>query len=267
MDNISILIPNRNSLEALELAIESIRHYTRYPYKLIVFDDASTNGRDIEYLERAESNGWLELHRGEKRVGHGGILNELINVLCDTDYAVVMDSDVEIKGFNWIQDFMKLMAPDVIAVSDVIDRRTTWKGYNVPVCDFSFGFLNMKLYRDDMGVDWRVMAGGTDRRQYPYESMFADIYPPDRASVGTKFSENFVSCDPGGKFWLRVHFGNPKGYKMLPIPSILKPKYHHHGHISYISEIEDSFTDKIRQGRDAKFNLIKRQLKGLRCRS
>jgi len=265
MDKVSILIPNRNSLEALELAVESIRYYTRYPYKLIIYDDASTNGRDIEYLKQAESRGWLELHQGEKRVGHGGVLNELINKLCDTDYAVVMDSDVEIKGFDWIRDFLNIMAPGVIAISDVIDRRTTWKGYNVPVCDFSFGFLDMRLYRDNMEVDWRVMAGGTDRRQHPYESIFADIYPPNRASVGPQFNEDFVSIDPGGKFWLRLHYGNPKGYKMLSIPVTLKPKYHHHGHISYISEIEDSFTEKIRQGRDAKFKIINRQLKGLRC--
>lgn len=267
MNTISILIPNRNSLDALQLTIESIRFYTDYPHQIIVYDDCSTNGVDIPYLKKAEINGWIKLYLGKKRIGHGGVLNELINKICDTDFAVVIDSDTEIKGMNWIQNFLSITEPDVIAVVDVIDRRTTWKGYNIPVCDFSFGFLNMALYRDGMEVDWRVMAGGTDRRQHPFQSIFADIYPPDKASLGSQFNENFVSIDPGGKFWLKIHYNNPKGYKMLPIPGILKSKYHHHGHISYISVIEDSFSEKIRKGRDAKFKIIGRQLKELRCQN
>ena len=267
MNQISILISNRNSLEALQLTIESIRFYTNYPYKIIVYDDCSTNGVDIPYLKQAESKGWLKLYQGEKRVGHGGVLNELVNKICDTEYAIIMDSDTEVKGHNWIQDFLGVVSPDVIAVVDVIDRRTTWKGYNVPVCDFSFGFLNMGLYRDNMEVDWRVMAGGTDRRQHPYKLIFADIYPPNKASLDPRFNENFVSIDPGGKFWLRVYYGNPKGYRMVPMPAALKPKYHHHGHISYISVIDDGFTEKTIQGREAKFRIIRRQLKELRCQN
>ena len=267
MKTVSILIPNRNSREALKLTIESIRFYTDYPYKIIVYDDCSTNDIDIPYLKKAESKGWLKLYQGENRVGHGGVLNELINKICDTDYAVVMDSDTEIKGHSWVKDFLSVVNSDVIAVVDIIDRRTTWKGYNIPVCDFSFGFLNMELYRDNMDVDWRVMAGGTDRRQQPYKSIFADIYPPDRAKLDPRFDENFVSIDPGGKFWLRAHHGNPKGYKMLDMPAALKPKYHHHGHISYISVLEDTFTERVKQGREAKFRIINKQLEELRCQS
>jgi len=267
MKPISILIPNRNSLEALQLTIESILFYTDYPHQIIVYDDYSTNNVDIPYLKQAEFKGWIKLYQGKKRIGHGSVLNELINKICNTNFAIVMDSDTEIKGLNWIQDFLNIIDLNVIAVVDIINRRTTWKGYNVPVCDFSFGFLNMKLYRDNMQTDWSLVAGGIDRRQYPYQSIFADIYPPDKTSLDPQFNENFVSIDPGAKFWLKVHYENPRDYKMLPIPSILKSKYHHHGHISYISVIEDTFTEKIKQQRGAKFNIIRKQLEELRCQT
>lgn len=267
MKTVSILIPNRNSLEALQLTIESILFYSDYPYKLIVWDDASDNQIDFQYLEQAKRRGWLELYGSRKRLGHGRVLNNLINGICNTDYAVIMDSDTEIKGHNWMRDFLNIINSNVIASVDVIDRRTTWKGYNVPVCDFSFGFLNMKLYRDNMQVDWQLIAGGTDRRQHPYQSIFADIYPPDRTSLAPQFDENFVSIDPGAKFWLKAHYDNPKGYRMLPIPAVLKPKYHHHGHISYISVMEETFSEKIKKQREAKFNIIKEQLRGLRCQN
>jgi len=270
MKSISILIPNRNSFEALQLCIESIRKYTDYPHKIIVYDDRSTNDVDVQYLRRADVLGWLELHLGMKHLGHGAALNELVNRLCDTDYAIVMDSDIEIKRSGWIQDFLAIAATDekIISIVDTIGKRLTWLGYNVPVCNFSLGFLNMEAYRNGMEVDWRSVIGGTDRRQEPYESIFADIYPaPASFKNLPKFNENFVSIDPGAKFWLKVNYDNPKRYRVIPMSVGLKQKYHHFDHISFISIPDPSYPPKIAVQREAKFMVIRNHLKGLRCQN
>lgn len=270
MKTVSILIPNRNSFEAVQLAIESIRRYTDYPHRIIVFDDFSTNGIDIPYLENAKAKGWIELYRGKKHAGHGSALNQLVNDICDTDYAAIIDSDIEVKCSGWIQDFLSIVSTDkeIIAAVDTIEKRMTWRGYNVPVSNFSFGFINMKAYRDSMEVDWRSIIGGTDRREKPYCSIFADIYPPEnRFKDLVTFDENFVSVDPGAKFWLKVNYFNSKSYRIIPIPYILLNKYHHFDHISFISIPDPSYPPHIAEKRKLKFSLIKNHLKELRCQN
>jgi len=54
MKTCSILISNYNSFETIQLCIESIRKYTDYPHKIVVYDDCSTNEMDVAYLNEAK---------------------------------------------------------------------------------------------------------------------------------------------------------------------------------------------------------------------
>lgn len=268
----SILIPNRNSFEAVQLCIESIRKYTKYPnYGIIVYDDGSNNGIDLEYLKQARKKGWIEeLIIGLDKptfahpdMGHGGALNILINEACQTSLAMVVDSDVYIKDYDWLSgliyeiDFRK-----DLAVCDIIPKGMfTVQGYRMPSCDLSFGLINMEIYKDNMQVDWEPKRA--DRREEPFLSMFSDIYPPERSEFfrrkGDKknFQENQVIIDVGSNLWMKANYDNPKGYKVIPIPENLHSKYEHFGHMSLLSRT-DEFKDNI------KFLNLKTALKELR---
>lgn len=265
MNPMSILIPNKDSYEAIQLCIESIRKYTTYPdYEIIVYDDSSINGVDLEYLKQARVRGWIhELIIGDKSSGHGKALNFLINEACQTPLAMIVDSDVHIKDYGWLEDIVKAidMQKDLV-VCDVIPKGLfTVQGYRMPICDVSFGLLNMRVYKDGMQVDW--LPKKIDRRKEPFLSLFADIYPPEKTEYFRKkgdkerFQENQVIIDVGSNLWMKATYENVKGYRIIPIPEYIKGKYRHFGHMSLLSR-SDEFKDNI------KFREMKTALKELR---
>lgn len=262
----SILIPNKDSYEAIQLCVESIKRYTKYPhYKIIIYDDGSENRVDLEYLKQTKKKGWIEeLIIGTKNLGHGGALNVLINEACQTPLAMVVDSDVHIKDYDWLSglideiDFRK-----DLAVCDIIPKGMfTVQGYRMPSCDLSFGLINMEIYKDNMQVDWEPKKA--DRRGEPFLSMFSDIYPPERSEFfrrkgdKEKFLENQVIIDVGSNLWMKANYDNPKGYRIIPIPEDIQEKYCHFGHMSLLSR-SDEFKGNI------KFKNLKTALRELRA--
>jgi len=281
MNPVSILISNRDSYEAIQLTVESVRKYTDYPHKIIVFDDRSINKIDIEYLEDAQRKGQLDLYRNEgpHPITHGGSLNRLVNEICDTDYAVIMDCDVMIKQKGWLNDFMKIALSDenILAVVDTQEKGYTWKGFRTPMYYFWFGLLNMKAYNDSMRVNWINTNG--DASKEPYKSLFMDLGDASKNDyfmslvkqgkvILERWDKNTVSADSGAQLWIKVTYDNPKGYRVVPLPRILHEKHHHFGHASIIgydahSSEENAVTVQAR----IKFLKIINDLERLRCQS
>lgn len=281
MNPVSILVTNRDSYEAIQLCIESIREYTQYPYKIIVFDDRSRNGIDLDYLRNKQEKGWLELHENKTPfpLTHGGSLNVLINQICNTDYAVIMDCDVMIRGRDWLSDFVGMVERDekILAVVDTKDKGYTWKGFRSPIYHFWFGLLNMKAYNDGMRVSW--INNVEDASQEPYRSLFADLseakdnpYFMSLVKQGKvvleKWNKNIVSNDCGSRLWLKVTYDNPKDYYIKPLSAELYKKHHHFGHASIVGTMAHSQEkSKAANGARFKFENIKKYLEGLRCQS
>ncbi len=78
---VTIIIVNENTKDALELCLLSIKKYTEYPYKVIVIDNASTDG-SLDLLKKfnwVTAIGTSCLKDGEK---HGGALICLLSRIC-----------------------------------------------------------------------------------------------------------------------------------------------------------------------------------------
>jgi len=279
MKEVSILISNRDSFEAIQLTIESVRKFTQYPHKIIVFDDRSRNDVDLPYLRDAQDKGWIDLHENNTQVPvtHGGSLNILINQLCDTDYAFIMDCDVMIKQKGWLTDIMNEALKDekVLAVVDTKPKGYTWKGFISPVYHFWFGLLNMKAYNDGMKTCW--VNNVEDASQEPYKSLFADLVDvennPDFMALVRQgkrdlkiWNKDIVSHDCGSQLWIKVAYNNPKEYRVVPLPKGLNEKYHHFGHASIVgmdahSSVDSYFVSRAKH----KFIGIKKYLEEIRC--
>jgi len=265
MKSCSILISNYNSFEAIQLCIESVRKYTQYPHKIIVFDDASINTVDLEYLREAKEEGFIhKLIEGKKQLTHGGSLNVLINENCDTEYAAVLDCDTQIRGHGWLTDLMNLASKDpmVLAICDFKHEGITNDGYRTGIYLFWFGLLNMTAYRDGMQVDW--MLSKEDRNQEPYKSLFSFLSGIPKPAG---FNENLAINDPGSKLWVKVRYDNPKGYKVISVPPGVFAKYRHFGHISMISIPDPRHSAQVRINRETRFAQIKTELARLRCQA
>lgn len=265
MKTCSILISNYNSFEAIQLCLESVRKYTQYPHKVMVFDDASTNEVDVKYLRKALEDGLIhKLIEGKKQLTHGGALNILINGLCNTDYAVVLDCDTQIKGYGWLTDLMNLASrdPGILAVCNFKHEGINSYGYRTGFYTFWFGFLNMVAYRDGMQVDW--ILSRENRNKEPYKSLFDFLSGIPKPET---FDENVVFNDPGSQLWVKVRYDNPKGYRVINVPVGILAKYRHFGHISMISIPHPSHSEQVKFNRETRFAQIRTELARLRCQA
>jgi len=288
MKNVAIVIPNRNGYNALPLCIESIRARTDYPHKIIVYDDFSSykeNGQinrnliDLEYLRECRDKGWIELHEGEKGIGHGGALNFLLNERCkdEFDYAAILDGDLYITESGWLEAMIDEAEKDemTLAVCDHKAKGYCPGGYRPALYFFWFGLIKLSVYRDDMQVDWSQRRA--DRREEPYLSEFADLYPPEKNECWNLymsrgwdrdyFDRDLVKFDPGCTFDIKLKYYNPKGYKAVPVPGKARRAYVHYVHCSYYLDPHNKLEGRDARRRDEKILSIKTELEKLRCQS
>ena len=262
---VSVLIPNRNSFEAVQLCIESVRHYTRHPHKIVVLDDTSQNDVDLAYLRDCQRKGWLELIENTgPALTHGGALNVLLNEVCDTRYAFVLDCDVQILGPLWLAEMMALIEghADILGMCDFRHKMINQECYIAGFYKMWFGLLNMHAYRDGMQVDWRYAQ--TTLEAEPFKSMFMCL---DGVVKPKGFNYNLVKMDPGSKLWVKVRYDNPRGYRVLHVPRAIAARYRHFGHISMISIPDPSHSDQVRINRETRFTKIREELRKLRCQN
>ena len=239
MKSVSILITNYNSYEAIETCLLSISKRTRYPHELIVYDDCSDNGVDLEFLRRQRDIGWIELVEGKERLGHGGGLDALINGFCKSDIAVILDCDIMIKEAGWLEEAVALIDDKTIlacGLSDVSRRKNT-----IPLwLESWFMVLNMEAYRDGMQVGWTALS-------VPEQGLY---YPN------------------GFRLQHKIKFENPKGYKLAsPLPTSLKRKYLHFVHASCLGTLNPKDIQKnssIVDVREGLFNRIRVELNKLK---
>jgi hypothetical protein len=267
MNPISILVSNYNSGDAIQLLVESIRRYTpEGTYKLIVYNDLCKNGIDDNYLRGCRDRGWLTLfeNTGEKALGYQVVVNRLLHEICDTEQAVLMDCDIEIKEHGWLADLTKALSePKVLAVCNYRTEAICRRGWCSGFYRFWFGGLNMAAYRDGMQVDWGFSEG--NRSEWPYSEMFKRLERQDFLEKRVPgFEDNKVFNDPGSQLWIKVHYYNPKDYRVVDIPPRLEGKFYHYGHVSFFYDIPDDFDDYTRRTKAAGLTRISAALKQLR---
>jgi len=232
---------------------------------------------DLGYLRDCHEKGWITLHENPRRsaIGHGGALNKLINELCDTEYAVLLDCDTEIKDHGWLQDLIGLIRLDskTLFVADYKEGGFARYNYRTGFYLIWFCALNMNVYRDGMEVDWQLSE--EDRRKYPYEEEIAEFYPPEDCKwtyywnqvdyiVKDKFDVNKVVNDPGSQLYIKAKYFNPKGYKVISVPPGIKAKYYHYGRISRVSIASPDDEPRVKQVREERFGMIRAELAKLR---
>jgi glycosyltransferase involved in cell wall biosynthesis len=237
---VDILIPNYNGREALQLCVESIAAYTAEPHRVIVYDDASTNPGDMEYLEAACNRGLVDiLHFNPEHGGHGVALNSLMNdPSLDAEYAVIMDNDIQILRSGWLRDLLALAdSPQVLVVCDDKAKGYWPRGFRPSMFLFWFGLINVSAYQGGMQVDWSIDSA--DRRIEPWLSEFADLFPPEENEIFKdyvhrggyeEFDRNKVIFDPGCHLRNKMQFDNPKGYTFKPLTNSLRKSFHHFAH-------------------------------------
>ncbi len=104
---VTFLICQKNTKVLIQLALESLLRF--YPdVNILVVDDDSTDDSKLylQYKELVTPN--LKVwYKGEPYLGHGGNLHEAIVNLIETEYVMVMDSDVIIERGGFLEEMLE----------------------------------------------------------------------------------------------------------------------------------------------------------------
>jgi glycosyltransferase involved in cell wall biosynthesis len=88
---VAALVPAYNAGKYLSASVGSLLAQTRVPDRIIVIDDASTDG-SILHLEDWEKKGLVEVWRNERNLGKAVSLNRAFSTL-NADYFLLQDAD------------------------------------------------------------------------------------------------------------------------------------------------------------------------------
>jgi glycosyltransferase involved in cell wall biosynthesis len=266
MKNCSILIPSWCGHKATELCIESILKRTEYKggYQIIVYDSSPEDSEDRKYLCKKQGEGKIMLFVSETRQRHGDALMNLL-LFCDTDIAVILDSDNEILTGDWL----KVFTDPIQNLKKDLGVGFLIKGGNRPNNDFFFApvfhpshlVLNMYLYRQIMRADdwlyfkipvWEFKY--KDQLEAMSDEQAAEWFCHDRT-----LNRPRIEYDAGGLFTEWLIYDNPNNLKMhsMPIEFFTEKVKHYGGMSAYHTRLDTPHMKK-------KYELLMERLKILR---
>jgi glycosyltransferase involved in cell wall biosynthesis len=226
--SVTILITNHNAGDTVALCIESIRKYTRYPYSIIVYDDATDSEQydDLTYLREVHEKGWIRLIEGNPRIMHGKAVSRLLDET-NTDLALIMDCDIQIKSPGWLEGMVE--AQESTNACLVGDMESLPDGDDLQVAFSSWFFM-------------------LDMVQYPHVK--AEWCYTPRKDSGIR--------PTGWQIWKKI---TDQGRIITPLPVSVKKRFYHHIHISVLSLPKEGANYEIWKSRYAR---IQAELKKLR---
>ena len=106
--HIAIVILNYNGIAYLEKFLKTVLHFTHLPIRYIIADNASTDS-SVEYLKKNFPE--VEVYELESNYGFSIGYNRVMKSLKDIEYAIFLNSDVEVTE-GWLEPIIELMDSD-----------------------------------------------------------------------------------------------------------------------------------------------------------
>ena len=135
--SVSLLLPNRNNAQVLDIVLERLVEHTRYPnWELVVVDDDSTDG-SRELLRRWRDSGRVRSFTLLERQ-HGGVAVSLNAAIAASsgEFVVSLDGDASVETAGWLDRMVAFASLDpavgvVTAAVDMDNGRVHAHGVDV----------------------------------------------------------------------------------------------------------------------------------------
>jgi GT2 family glycosyltransferase len=241
---IDIIIPIFNGYEYLTVLIPAIINHTTLPYRVILFDDASTDQRVVTYLREIQENHSQFLYiRAEKNLGFVGAVNHAYKSV--KSHFVLLNQDTEVPP-QWLE---RLMYP-IVTNPSTIASTTPFTNAGT-ICSFP-NFLQDNPIFNNLKV--------IELDQFFQQVKITDNYVEIPTGVGFCMGMNKTVVEQVGLFNEQL-FGRgygeendwcmrakKAGYKNIIVPNLFV--YHKHGGVFSSPEKEqlkrDNFAKQVR---------------------
>ena len=103
---VSIMIPNKDHIEELKRAIDSVKRLTTYPnYEIVIVENNSSQKETFDYYQELEQAGIARVLQFKDPFNYASI-NNFGQKELKGDYVLLLNNDVEIITPNWIEEMM-----------------------------------------------------------------------------------------------------------------------------------------------------------------
>lgn len=215
---VSIVIPNKDSINLLKDCIQSILKITTYEnYEILIIENNSQESKTFEYYETIQKNGKIKvITYPEKGFNYSKIVNFGVKN-SDADYVLQLNSDTEILTANWLEKFIGLaQREDVGAVGARLyyeDKSIQHAGIVVGIGNLAANMLTGLPYgiHAYFGKDCLIqnMSAVTGACLFARRSIYEEI--------GYMDEEDFKVAFNDVDFCLKIR---EKGYKVIYNPYI-----------------------------------------------
>lgn len=153
LPKVSIIIPTKDKVDLLKVAVSSLMEITSYPdYEILVVDNNSIDSETHEYLVDVEK-------KGVRVLPYPGAFNfsAINNVAvkeCDGDMICLLNNDVEIFSQDWLTELVRIVLVDGVGAAGA---KLLWKNDMVQHGGVILGIdggaihIGNRWARDDMG--------------------------------------------------------------------------------------------------------------------
>jgi hypothetical protein len=231
---VTVCIPTRNVWDGIILTVESIHQRTRENVEILVCDNSlAPNARACEPArvvpEGADDGNrrlWLRVQRNMGRIqlienidqgrryGHGENIHVMLRHV-RTRYAMLFNSTSEILRSDWLDVLISTMKDSErdLGVARFRAGGAREHDYITPTYWPNMMMLDMRLYRRYFpGHTWELRQVGAEMFERP--EIFYGQPPP----TNPERKPPLVFCDTGWTLYEKLHFDNPAGLRMLPLP-------------------------------------------------
>ena len=113
---ISIIIPNKDSLKYLKVAIESIEKSTYKNYEIIIVENNSEKNSTFEYYKKLEQNPKIKILKYTEKGFNFSRINNFGVQHAKGEYLLLLNNDIKIITPNWLEEMLSLCQRDEVGI-------------------------------------------------------------------------------------------------------------------------------------------------------
>lgn len=211
---VRVHIASYNTAGSTELTIRSARRLAGYPFDLVVGDSGSTDG-SAEILAGLERSGLIRLQRSDGRRQHWEWLDGWL-AECEADYAVFLDSDVELLRRGWLRE---LVAAALREGAVLVGAEALPEG-----ADFVEPVGGKRVRLASRPSPWVLLADPARLRPVGASFAFA-------SEETTTVPEGLIAYDVGAAL---ARAAEAAGLRCVTMPTAYRRSYRHYGGLSWL---------------------------------
>ncbi len=222
---VTIFVATINTAHATELCIRSLDRYTSLAHRTTVGDCGSTDRTLPMLMRQLRANRVQDVELAPCGRDHGSWIDHWIET-CQTDYAAIVDSDVEILDGAWLETLIETATRTraTCVAAELLPERENYVD--------AYGY-NRRLSRRPS--PWMMLLNVPEARNMP---SFKFTWREDQS-----VPEGARSYDTGAKFLEGVEAA---GLLALEAPAVFKSHFRHYGGLSWTKGLRVKHDWKLR---------------------